>query len=96
MLAHFSKALTGIGDAISKADLSAQLHKMERMKYAVAHLYAHTMLFFQQSVRWYFRSRIGRAVEAILHPVELETKRRFIRSSLVLKQSKISPAPIPG
>jgi hypothetical protein len=69
---HFSKALADIGNALRKTRLSAELYQHDEMKNAVAQLYAHIILFFQRAVRWYNRSRIGRAVEAIINPVELE------------------------
>ena len=44
------------------------------MKEAVSRLYAHVILFFQQTVKWYNMSSAGRAISSIFKPFELDYK----------------------
>jgi hypothetical protein len=69
---HFSQAVIEVGEALRHARLSAELYQTEQMKEAISHLYAHIILFFQQAVKWYNRSSIGRAFSAVVKPPELE------------------------
>jgi septal ring factor EnvC (AmiA/AmiB activator) len=45
---------------------------MESMKEAIARLFAHIILFFQQTVKWYNMTPAGRAVSSIFKPLELD------------------------
>jgi hypothetical protein len=47
---------------------------MESMKEAIARLFAHIILFFQQAVKWYNMTLAGRAVSSIFKPLELNYK----------------------
>ena len=44
------------------------------MKEAISRLYAHIILFFQKSVKWYSMSSAGRAFSSIFKPFELDYK----------------------
>jgi hypothetical protein len=57
---------------LRKTQLSAELYKTDQMKEAISHLYAHIILFFQQAVKWYSMSPVGRAFSGIINPPELE------------------------
>lgn len=80
LVEHFSDSLVQIGNALKGAKLSAELYQNDQMKEAISHLYAHIILFFQQTVKWYTRSRIGRVVSAIVNPVELDKTVQQIQS----------------
>jgi hypothetical protein len=69
---HFSHALVEVGGALCKTKLSAELYRTDQMKEAISHLYAHIILFFQQAVKWYKMSRLGRTLSVIVNPPELE------------------------
>jgi hypothetical protein len=64
--------LIEVGGALCKTKLNAELYQTDQMKEAISHLYAHIILFFQQAVRWYNMSRVGRTFSAIVNPPELE------------------------
>lgn len=74
LVSKFSQALAEIGEAIWQTNLSAELYQIEHMKEAISRLYAHIILFFQQTVKWYSMSSAGRAISAIFKPFELDYK----------------------
>lgn len=82
LVTQFSKALAKIGDALSQARLSAELYQTDLMKEAVSHLYAHIILFFQKSVKWYNMSSAGRALSSIFKPFELEYEDTILEINL--------------
>jgi hypothetical protein len=69
---QLSRALARIGAALQQTQLSAELYQSEPMKDAIARLFAHIILFFQQAVKWYNMSLAGRAVSSIFKPLDLD------------------------
>jgi hypothetical protein len=71
---HFSQALGLIADVLPTVHISADLYRTDRMRDAVANLYAQVLLFLRQAVKWYQMGPAGRALTALFKPFELSYK----------------------
>lgn len=74
LVSQLSQALAKIGEALQQTKLSAELYQTDNMREAIARLYAHILLFFQQAVRWYTMGPAGRAFSSIFKPFDLDYK----------------------
>ena len=74
LVSQLSQALAKIGEALQQTKLSAELYQTNNMREAIARLYAHILLFFQQAVRWYTMGPAGRAFSSIFKPFDLDYK----------------------
>lgn len=74
LVQEFSQALIQIGDALRLTKETAELYQTDDVRDAISRLYAPILVFFQQALRWYNRSRVGRALSAVFSPYELKYK----------------------
>ena len=74
LVSQLSQALAKIGEALQQTKLCAELYQTDNMREAIARLYAHILLFFQQAVRWYTMGPAGRAFSSIFKPFDLDYK----------------------
>jgi hypothetical protein len=74
LLTQIAKTLTRIADVLPRSDLTAILYPTERVKEAVAQLYAHIIKFIQFAVRWYKKGKIAHSIAAILQPFQISCK----------------------
>jgi hypothetical protein len=74
LVVKFAQALAEIGDALKETKLSAELYQTEMMKEAIAHLYAHIILFLQQAIKWYNMGPAGRFISSVFKPYNLDYK----------------------
>ncbi|KAH7308658.1 hypothetical protein B0I35DRAFT_442378 [Stachybotrys elegans] len=86
LVAQFSQALSMIAQVLPRTELSAELYQSNEMKDAVAHLYAHILLFLQQAVRWYHAGPASRALTALFKPFELSYKESIEQIMLCAQQ----------
>jgi len=74
LLTQIAKTLTRIADVLPRSDLTTILYPTERVKEAVAQLYAHIIKFIQFAVRWYKKGKIAHSIAAILQPFQISCK----------------------
>ncbi|KAL3423911.1 hypothetical protein PVAG01_05658 [Phlyctema vagabunda] len=74
LLTEISKTVAKIGDILPRTDLCANLYPTQRMREAVAQLYAKIMGFVQEAVKWYKKGKVSHAVTAIFKPYDLGFK----------------------
>lgn len=66
-----AQALTKIGDALPQVELSAVMYPTDRMKTAVAELYANIIKFLVRARDWYEEGKIMHFIHSITRPWEL-------------------------
>ncbi|KAK7961160.1 Nacht domain protein [Apiospora saccharicola] len=71
LLTEISKAISRIGDMLPRTELHSDLYPTERMREAVALLYAQIIEFALMAVRWFKKGKIMHSVAAIVHPFKL-------------------------
>lgn len=71
LLTEISKAISRIGEMLPRTELHSELYPTERMREAVALLYAQIIEFALMAVRWFKKGKIMHAVAAIVHPFKL-------------------------
>jgi len=69
---ELAKAFVAIGNALPRADLSAELYQTEYMKEALSRLYACIIRFLHLCVIWYSRCSLGRFFSGLKNPFKLE------------------------
>src|SRR5271170_1194293 len=74
LITQIAKTLTGIADVLPRTDLLSILYPTERIKEAVAQLYAHVIRFIQFAVRWYKKGKVAHSVASILQPFQISCK----------------------
>lgn len=74
LLAEIAKAVSRIGDALPRAELHVHLYPTDRMKGAVATLYAKIMNFVLCSITYYKKNRFSKSVAAVIKPFALSLK----------------------
>jgi hypothetical protein len=74
LLAQIAKTLTRIADLLPRSDLTATVYPTERVKEAVAQLYAHIIKFILFAVRWYKKGKVAHSIASILHPFQISCK----------------------
>jgi hypothetical protein len=73
-LTEISKTIAKIADVLPRADLCSNLYPTQRMKSAVAQLYAKIIHFVQDAVKWYKKSKLAHSVSAVFRPYDLGFK----------------------
>ncbi|KAK8112172.1 uncharacterized protein PG998_008629 [Apiospora kogelbergensis] len=71
LLTEISKAISRIADLLPRTELYSELYLTERMREAVARLYAKIIEFALKAVQWSKKGKISHSVTAILHPLKL-------------------------
>ncbi|KAK7917990.1 Nacht domain protein [Apiospora marii] len=71
LLTEISKAISRIGDMLPRTELHSELYPTERMREAVALLYAQIIEFALMAIRWFKKGKIMHSVAAIVHPFKL-------------------------
>jgi hypothetical protein len=71
LISKLAKGLVYIADALPHIELRTILYPTEKMKTAVATLYAHILQFMQRAAKWYSESKIRHAVGSIFKPYAL-------------------------
>ena len=66
-----AKGLCQIAETLPKIDFAVTLYPTERMKRAVAELYAQVIRFLIRAQDWYEESRASHVLHSITRPVEL-------------------------
>jgi hypothetical protein len=70
-LATLSSALCDIADKLPRVDLATRLYPTQRMKHAVAVLYADILTFLIRAHVWYQESKLSHALHSFTRPSEL-------------------------
>lgn len=71
LLSTVAKGLCRIADCLPRAELSAQLYPIPRMKEAISSLYANIIHFQIRAFRWLNESKLRHAYHAITRPAAL-------------------------
>ncbi|KAI9781875.1 MAG: hypothetical protein M1839_005669 [Geoglossum umbratile] len=74
LLAQLCKALSQIADALPRINLKLLLYPTERIKSAVATLYAQVIEFFRRAMNWYAEGKIKHVISSIIRPYALRFK----------------------
>ena len=74
VLVGISKTIARIADVLPRADLCANLYPTQRMRVAVAQLYAKVICFVRDAVKWYNKGKLAHSVAAIFKPYALGFK----------------------
>ena len=74
LLTEIAKAVAKIANLLPQTDLSASLYPSQRMKVAVAQLYAKVMYFVQHAVKWYSKGKLAHSVSSVFKPYGLSFK----------------------
>jgi hypothetical protein len=74
LITEISKTIANIADVLPRADLSSNLYPTQRMKVAVARLYAKVLYFVRDAIKWYKKGKLAHSVSAILKPYDLSFK----------------------
>jgi hypothetical protein len=86
LISKFAKGVVQIADALPHIELRTILYPTEKMKKAVATLYAHIMEFMQRAAKWYSESKIRHAVGAIFKPFALSFQDILDNISIVSRE----------
>ncbi|KAK8108451.1 hypothetical protein PG984_014252 [Apiospora sp. TS-2023a] len=86
LLTEISKAVSRIGDMLPRTELHSELYPTERMREAVALLYAQIIEFALMAVRWFKKGKIMHSVAAIQSRqneilVDLRDQKQFFRNA---------------
>jgi hypothetical protein len=73
-LTEIAKTIAKIASILPRADLCSHLYPTQRMRVAVAQLYAKIMSFVQDAVKWYKKSKLAHSVSAVFKPYGLGFK----------------------
>jgi hypothetical protein len=68
-LAELTGALTTIGDALPRLEISSLLYNTAPMQQAVAKTYAHVLQFLQRALSWYTSSSASRVIRSVFKPL---------------------------
>jgi hypothetical protein len=71
LIAEISKAISRIADVLPRTELLSDLYPTDRMREAVASVYAKIIEFAVMAIRWYKKSKFMHSVAAILKPLKL-------------------------
>lgn len=74
MITEIAKTVANIADVLPRADLSSNLYPTQRMRVAVARLYAKILHFVKEAISWYKKGKFAHSVSSILKPYELNFK----------------------
>lgn len=74
MLSSLCKELSQIADLLPRVKLTVELYPTERIKLAVANLYASIVKFFIRASDWYKEGKWSHALHSLTRPVELRNK----------------------
>lgn len=70
-VAALAKGLSQIADSLPRIELATILYPTNRMKQAVAELYAHIIRFFVRAQEWYQQGKLRHAWDSFARPAEL-------------------------
>ncbi|KAK8849143.1 Nacht domain protein [Apiospora arundinis] len=71
LLTEISKAISRIADLLPRTELHSELYPTERMREAVARLYAKIIDFALKAVQWFKKSKFKHSVAAVFDPLKL-------------------------
>ncbi|KAL3419659.1 hypothetical protein PVAG01_08157 [Phlyctema vagabunda] len=74
LITELSKALSIIADALPRVQLHSILYPTEKMKRAIAMLYARIIQFVKRAMHWYKEGRMKHIYNAIIRPYDLRFK----------------------
>jgi alkylated DNA repair dioxygenase AlkB len=74
LITEISKTVANIADVLPRADLASNLYPTQRMKVAVAQLYAKILYFVKDAIKWYKKGKLSHSVSAIWKPYDLGFK----------------------
>ena len=74
LLTEIAKAVSKIANILPRADLCSNLYPTQRMRVAVAQLYAKVMYFVQDAVKWYKKGKLAHSLSAVFKPYSLGFK----------------------
>ncbi len=74
LLTEIAKTVSKIANILPRADLCSHLYPTQRMRVAVAQLYAKVMYFVQDAVKWYKKGKLAHSVSAVFKPYSLGFK----------------------